>query len=212
VGLISPRTRSSIPARQLCCRACPRHALVAFRLRSFGRYPPTMLTKDVISVLISRVRQHPLALAAPATPKTRNFFRSQITGPVHRAPNRRSGALAAEDSGLSRWPCARFGASLSRKGSTDLAPGATASTICLQCGMASEDTTTVRVRRPDSERLQSLAKTRRTTVIEVIHEAIDALERQEFLRGLGDDYRQLRQDPANWQAFIKEGQEWDSIG
>lgn len=78
--------------------------------------------------------------------------------------------------------------------------------------MASEDTTTVRVRRPDSERLQSLAKTRRTTVIEVIHEAIDALERQEFLRGLGDDYRQLRQDPANWQAFIKEGQEWDSIG
>jgi hypothetical protein len=79
-------------------------------------------------------------------------------------------------------------------------------------GMASQDTTTVRVRRPDSERLQSLAKTRKTTVIDVLHEAIDALERQEFLRGLNDDYRHLREDPARWQAFIEERQEWDSIG
>jgi hypothetical protein len=78
--------------------------------------------------------------------------------------------------------------------------------------MASEDTTTVRVRRPDSERLQSLAKTRKTSVIDVLHEAIDALERQEFLRGLNDDYRQLREDPAKWQAFIEERQEWDSVG
>ena len=49
--------------------------------------------------------------------------------------------------------------------------------------MAAE-TTTVRVRRPDSERLQSLAKARQTAVIDVVHAAIDALERQEFLRGL----------------------------
>jgi hypothetical protein len=78
--------------------------------------------------------------------------------------------------------------------------------------MATEDTTTVRVRRPDSERLQSLARTRRTTVIDVVHEAIDALERREFLRGLSDDYGRLRKDPARWQAFLEERQEWDSIG
>lgn len=77
--------------------------------------------------------------------------------------------------------------------------------------MASEDTTTVRVRRPDSERLQSLAKSRRTTVIDVLHQAIDALERQEFLRGLSDDYRKLRGDPSKWQAFMNERQEWDSL-
>jgi hypothetical protein len=77
--------------------------------------------------------------------------------------------------------------------------------------MAAEDTTTVRVRRPDSERLQSLAKIRKTTVIEVLHEAIDALERQEFLRGLSDDYRKLREDPVKWHAFIAERQEWDAI-
>jgi len=33
----------------------------------------------------------------------------------------------------------------------------------------------------------------------------------EFLRGLSDDYRQLREDPLKWQAFIDERQEWDSI-
>ena len=69
----------------------------------------------------------------------------------------------------------------------------------------------MRVRRPDSERLQALANSRRTTVIDVLHDAIDALERQEFLRGLSDDYRLLREDSAKWQAFIDERQEWDAI-
>ncbi len=78
--------------------------------------------------------------------------------------------------------------------------------------MGAEQTTTVRVRRPDSERLQSLAKSRQTTVVEVIHSAIDALERQEFLRGLSDDYRRLREDPEQWQAYVAERGEWDLLG
>lgn len=77
--------------------------------------------------------------------------------------------------------------------------------------MASGDTTTVRVRRPDSVRLQSLAKSRRTTVIEVLHAAIDALERQEFLRGLNDDYRRLHDEPERWQAYLDERQAWDAL-
>lgn len=77
--------------------------------------------------------------------------------------------------------------------------------------MSSEGTTTVRVRRPDSERLQSLARSRRTTVIDVLHSAIDALERQEFLRGLNDDYRRLRDDPEKWQQYLAERREWDSL-
>ncbi len=77
--------------------------------------------------------------------------------------------------------------------------------------MASGDTTTVRVRRPDSERLQALAKSRHTTVIDVLHDAVDALERQEFLRGLSDDYRQLQSNPARWEAFLRERDEWDRL-
>ncbi len=77
-------------------------------------------------------------------------------------------------------------------------------------GMAS-DTTTVRVRRPDSERLQSLAKSRQTAVIDVLHAAIDALERQEFLRGLNQDYQRLRDDPERWEQYAAERQEWDAL-
>ncbi|HTX96355.1 MAG TPA: hypothetical protein VME67_16740 [Mycobacterium sp.] len=77
--------------------------------------------------------------------------------------------------------------------------------------MASEDTTTVRVRRLDSERLQLLATKRQTTVIEVLHSAIDALERQEFLRGVNQDYQHLRDDPELWQRYLAERQEWDYL-
>ena len=77
--------------------------------------------------------------------------------------------------------------------------------------MTSSDTTTVRVRRPDSERLQSLAKSRQTTVIEIVHTAIEALERQEFLSGLNDDYRHLREDPELWKEYWADRDEWDSL-
>ncbi len=77
--------------------------------------------------------------------------------------------------------------------------------------MGTGETTTVRVRRPDSVRLQTLAKRQQTTVIEVLHAAIDALERQEFLRGMNDDYRELRNDPERWTAYVAERQEWDSL-
>jgi hypothetical protein len=43
------------------------------------------------------------------------------------------------------------------------------------------NTTTVRVRRPSSELLQRIARARETRVIDVVHDAIDALERREFL-------------------------------
>jgi hypothetical protein len=76
--------------------------------------------------------------------------------------------------------------------------------------MAAE-TTTVRVRRTDSERLQSLAKARQTAVVDVVHAAIDALERQEFLRGLNEDYHRLRNDPELWEQYMAERHEWDPL-
>jgi len=77
--------------------------------------------------------------------------------------------------------------------------------------MPADDTTTVRVRRPDSERLRLLAESQHTTVIEVVHNAIDALERREFLSGLDDEYRRLREDPELWQAYLAEREEWDRL-
>ena len=77
--------------------------------------------------------------------------------------------------------------------------------------MATTETTTVRVRRPDSERLHSLAKSRQTTVIDVVHSAIDALERQEFLRGLSEDYLALQANPEKWAQYRAELEEWGAL-
>ncbi|WP_308468298.1 hypothetical protein [Rathayibacter soli] len=73
------------------------------------------------------------------------------------------------------------------------------------------ETTTVRVRRPDSERLQLIAKARETSVIDVVHDALDALERREFLHGLGEDYQRLRSDPEQWERYAAERIEWDAL-
>lgn len=77
--------------------------------------------------------------------------------------------------------------------------------------MAMPETTTVRVRRPDSERLQALAKSRHTTVIEVVHTAIEALERVDFVRGLNEDFRRLREDPERWEEYQRERLAWDPL-
>lgn len=61
--------------------------------------------------------------------------------------------------------------------------------------MAAE-TTTVRVRRLDSERLQSLAKARQTAVV---------------LLGLNEDYQRLRDDPELWKQHLAEREEWDAL-
>ena len=75
--------------------------------------------------------------------------------------------------------------------------------------MAPADTTTVRLRRPDSDRLSALAKSKQTTVVEVLHEAINALERQEFLRGLNEDHQRL--SPVGREALLEERLDWDQM-
>lgn len=77
--------------------------------------------------------------------------------------------------------------------------------------MTSAETTTVRVRRPDAERLHALAKARQSAIVDVLHAAIDALERQEFLRGLSQDYQRLHDEPERWKQYMAERQEWDTL-
>ena len=78
-------------------------------------------------------------------------------------------------------------------------------------GTAAEDTTTIRVRRPDRDRLLLLAKTHKLPVVDVLHAAIAAMERQDFLRGLNEDYGRLRDDPEAWQEYLAERHEWDPL-
>lgn len=62
-----------------------------------------------------------------------------------------------------------------------------------------------------SERLQSLARARQTAVADIVHAAIDALERQEFRRGLSGDYQRLRSDPELWERYLVERGERDDL-
>ena len=65
------------------------------------------------------------------------------------------------------------------------------------------------VRRSDSERLSVLALASQTTVVEVVHTAIDALERQEFMRGLHQDHQAL--DASSRQPLLAEQSDWDPL-
>lgn len=47
--------------------------------------------------------------------------------------------------------------------------------------------------------------------MEVVHSAIDALQRQDFLKGLREDYQRLREMPDEWEDYLAERQEWDEL-
>jgi len=48
-------------------------------------------------------------------------------------------------------------------------------------------------------------------VIDVLHAAIEALERQEFLRGLNEDNQALRADSSRWDQHVAEQRDWDVL-
>lgn len=75
----------------------------------------------------------------------------------------------------------------------------------------SSETTTIRARKSDSERLRVLADARQSTIIQTIHDAIDALERVEFLDGLEVDRRRLHDDPELHRRLLDEQREWDDL-
>lgn len=48
-------------------------------------------------------------------------------------------------------------------------------------------------------------------MVDVLHSAVDALERQDFLQGLNQDYQQLRADAERWRQHLAEREEWDHL-
>ena len=77
--------------------------------------------------------------------------------------------------------------------------------------MGASETTTVRLLRADAERLRALAAARGTSVADVVHEAIRALEKQEFSHDLAADYARLRADPELGTQDLAEHKEWDAL-
>jgi len=71
------------------------------------------------------------------------------------------------------------------------------------------DTTTVRLRVADSQRLTALAERHGTSLIDALTMVIDSQERQDFLNGLHADYQAL--SPKQRRALADEQQIWDRL-
>ena len=69
--------------------------------------------------------------------------------------------------------------------------------------------TTVRVSEQTRDRLAALAKQRGKPMIDVIEEAVDALERRVFWDAVDSGYETLRNDKEAWAEVLAERAEWD---
>lgn len=68
--------------------------------------------------------------------------------------------------------------------------------------------TTIRVSVEQRERLRRLARTRATSMAETLDAALDALRREQFFADMHAAEQRLRDDPAQWEAYLAERDQW----
>ncbi len=69
---------------------------------------------------------------------------------------------------------------------------------------------TVRVHEEAHRTLKELAREAGESMPIVLSKAIEAYRREQFLKGLADDFQALRDNPEAWNEELQERQEWDS--
>ncbi|MEX1187426.1 MAG: hypothetical protein WEA80_12620 [Gemmatimonadaceae bacterium] len=69
---------------------------------------------------------------------------------------------------------------------------------------------TTRIRESDHQLLQGLAEKTGKQHQEIIHEALDAYERQRMLDEINAAYARLKANPKEWQHELDERRTWDS--
>ena len=67
----------------------------------------------------------------------------------------------------------------------------------------------VRVQPESHAQLREMADCARTTMADVLAEAIDELYRKRFIEKCDLAYSRLRAEPEAWQEMLRERQEWD---
>ena len=68
--------------------------------------------------------------------------------------------------------------------------------------------TTIRVSVEQRERLRRLAEAFDSTMADTLDEALEALRRQRFYEGMAAAEQELRTEPAAWEAYRREREEW----
>lgn len=69
--------------------------------------------------------------------------------------------------------------------------------------------TTVRVRAAAHKALKEMSKSRGVPIAQLVEEAVERLQREEFFRQGNEAYARLREDPKAWAELLAERAEWD---
>lgn len=68
--------------------------------------------------------------------------------------------------------------------------------------------TTIRVRADQRDRLRRLAEDRNASMADTLDAALESLRRQHFYEEMAAAERRLRDDPAAWEAYVRERDGW----
>ncbi len=68
--------------------------------------------------------------------------------------------------------------------------------------------TTVRIDVGTHGRLMKMSEETGGSLGHLISDAVLALEQRRFMAQLNEDYRRMRENPEEWEAFVRERDEW----
>ena len=68
--------------------------------------------------------------------------------------------------------------------------------------------TTVRIDVGTHSRLMKMSEETGRSLGHLISDAVLALEQRRFMAQLNEDYRRMRENPEEWEAFVRERDEW----
>ena len=68
--------------------------------------------------------------------------------------------------------------------------------------------TTIRVPQDFRDRLRRVSESRHTSLTDTLHDALEALRREEFFDAIARSEADLREDPVAWASYLAEAEEW----
>jgi predicted DNA-binding protein len=72
-------------------------------------------------------------------------------------------------------------------------------------------TTTIRVPTEVREKLAELSNEEGRTMGQFVQNLVEEYEKQQFFKGLAEDFRRLQSDPEEWADYQRDLAEWDTV-
>jgi predicted transcriptional regulator len=69
--------------------------------------------------------------------------------------------------------------------------------------------TSIRISRSTHQKIKNIADREHKPIGDVVSDAIERYERDEFRRAVHESFRALREDPAEWLSYQEETELWE---